>query len=167
MAGWKRHGMLAAGARAPEIELRDPAGGTRSLRSLLDQGPVLLAFFKVSCPVCQYTFPFLERIYQGAGDGRAAIQIIGVSQDKAEATREFAEEFGLSFPLLLDEARTGYAASNAFGISSVPSLFLVEPDGTIALGESGFSRRGLSVVGERAGTAPFRSGERVPELRPG
>jgi peroxiredoxin len=167
MAGWKRREMLAAGVRAPDIELREPAGGTRSLRSILEQGPALVAFFKVSCPICQYTFPFLERIYQGAGDGRAAVQIIGISQDNAQATGEFAAEFGISFPLLLDEARAGYAASNAFGISSVPSLFLVEPDGTIALGESGFSRRGLAAVGERTGVAPFRPDERVPELRPG
>jgi peroxiredoxin len=172
MAAWKQQSMLAAGARAPEFELEDTAGATHSLRSLLSHGPVLLAFFKVTCPVCQYTFPFLERIHQGSGasDASAAnapVRIVGISQDNARTTLEFAEEFGLSFPLLVDEAGKGYAASNAYGITSVPSLFLVEPNGSIALSDSGFTRRGLVAVGERAGVIPFRPDERVPERRPG
>ena len=63
------------------------------------------------------------------------------------------------FPLLVDEAGKGYAASNAYGITSVPSLFLVEPNGSIALSDSGFTRRGLVAVGERAGVIPFRPDE--------
>jgi peroxiredoxin len=159
--------MLAAGERAPEFTLRDAAGGTHSLGEMLGRGPVLLAFFKVSCPVCQYAFPFLERIYQGSGAASGPVQIAGISQDDAQSTREFIAEFGVSFPVLFDAAGAGYPASNGFGIESVPSLFLIEPGGEIALSESGFSRRDLEAVGERAGAAPFQPGESVPELRPG
>lgn len=159
--------MLAAGARAPEFSLRDAGGERHSLQSLIEPGPVLLAFFKVSCPICQYTLPFLERIHAGAGGAEASIRIVGISQDGARDTQEFASEFGLTFPMLLDEAGAGYPASNAFGIGTVPSLFLVEPDGGIAKSETGFSKRELEEVGRRAGVAPFQSGERVPEMRPG
>jgi hypothetical protein len=37
-------------------------GGETTLRDLISNGPALLAFFKVSCPVCQMTLPFLDRI---------------------------------------------------------------------------------------------------------
>jgi peroxiredoxin len=163
----KQRQMLAAGARAPEFDLRDTGGERHSLQSLIEHGPVLLAFFKVSCPVCQYTLPFLERIHRQAGDGNAPVRIIGISQDGARDTEEFSSEFGLTFPMLLDEAAAGYPASNAFGIGAVPSLFLVEPDGGIATSEAGFSKRELEEVGRRAGVAPFQPGERVPEMRPG
>ncbi|MGE5644563.1 MAG: peroxiredoxin family protein [Acidobacteriota bacterium] len=154
MAGSRQRKLLAEGARAPEFVLRE-------LKERLARGPVLLAFFKVSCPVCQYTFPFLERI-AGAG-----LEIVGVSQDNAAAAREFSREYGVTFPMLIDDAAAGYAMSNAFGISSVPSLFLIEQDGTLSLSGEGFSKRDLEKAGSRAGLAPFREGERVPELRPG
>jgi len=166
MAGKQRQ-MLARGARAPEFDLRDPGGERHSLCSLLEGGPLLLAFYKVSCPVCQYTLPFLERIHAGAGSANPPVRIVGISQDDARDTEEFAIEFGLSFPMLLDEADAGFPASNAFGIRTVPSLFLVEPEGSIAVSESGFSKRELEEVGRRAGVAPFQPGERVPEQKPG
>ncbi len=164
MGGWQRRELLAVGTRAPEFRLRRLDGGEESLSEILARGPAVLVFFKVSCPVCQYTFPFLERLYRGGG---AAVQIFGISQDDAAATREFNSEFGVTFPTLLDGRDGGYPVSNAYGISSVPTLFLVERDGTIVVSESGFSKGDLETVGQRAGTAPFRAGERVPELRPG
>ena len=71
-------------------------------------------------------------------------------------------------PTLLDREEDGYPASNAFGISHVPSLFLVEPDGAISLASSGFveARSG----GHRRG-APGSSRsmpeEKVPEWKAG
>lgn len=155
--------MLGEGARAPEFRLSDLDGSAHTLSDILARGPALLAFFKVSCPVCQYTFPFLERLHLGA----SGVQIFGVSQDQAGATRDFNEEQGVTFPTLLDDAGQGYPVSNAFGIQSVPALFLVEPDGSIFLSETGFSKRDLETLGGRVGVVPFRPGERVPEQRPG
>jgi peroxiredoxin len=159
--------MLAVGSRAPEFELRDLDGARRALSEILARGPALLAFFKASCPVCQYTFPFLERIFAGAGGASAAVQIIAVSQDNAASTREFNREYGVTFPALLDDPAAGYPASNAFGLYSVPTLFLIEQDGTVSMSAAGFSKSDLETLGHRLGVAPFRQGERVPEQRPG
>jgi peroxiredoxin len=94
------------------------------------------------------------------------VQFIGVSQDDVRTTREFRERFGITFPTLLDESRR-YPASNAFGISSVPSLFLVEVDGTISMAFHGFSKPDLELVGERAGVPPFTPEDHVPDWKPG
>jgi len=88
-----------------------------------------------------------------------------VSQDQLAATREFNREFGVTFPTLLDDG--AYAVSNAFGIDSVPSLFLIEPDGAISLSVSGFAKQDLEVLGQRLGVAAFRADESVPEYKPG
>jgi len=152
--------MLPVGAHAPEFQLPDLKGTERTLAGILADGPAVLAFFKVSCPVCQYTFPFLERLQ------RSAVQVVGISQDQAGATQEFCREFGITFTTLLDDPKN-YAVSNAFAIANVPSLFLIEADGSVAASESGFSRRILETAGRRAGVSVFLPGESVPESRPG
>ncbi len=155
--------VLKAGALAPDFELRDLEGRVRSLKEMLAGGPVLLGFFKISCPVCQFTFPFLERLHQAAGP----VQFVGISQDDAPDTREFNRAYGITFPTLLDEEEKGYPVSNAFGISVVPSLFLTEPDGKVSWTLEGFSRKDLEALGRRVGAAPFHPGERVPDWKGG
>jgi peroxiredoxin len=163
MGFWKQRKKLETGDRAPEFELRTLGGEAKSLKTILESGPAVLAFFKVSCPVCQFTFPFLERIHQGA----SGLQLIAVSQDDARSTREYHRQYGVSFTTLLDEAGQGYPVSNAFGISTVPSLILIEPDGSISMTSAGFSKRDLAALGERAGVTPFQPGEYVPEWQAG
>src|SRR5262245_1121252 len=116
--------MVEAGAPAPAFRLEALGGGTESLADLLKKGRALVALLKVSCPFCQLASPFLDRIAAGAG-----LQVIAVSQDDDGSTQNFNQRFGVTFPTLLDRAKEDYPASNAYGISSVPSIFMVEPDG--------------------------------------
>jgi peroxiredoxin len=154
--------MLKAGKTAPAFQLQDDDGNATSLEDWLSDGPVLLAFFKASCPTCQYTLPYLSRLSQETG-----VPVLGISQDDAETTRDFKAAYRLPFQTVLDTAETGYAVSNAYKITHVPSLFLLEPDGVISLSESGFSRSALESIAQRFGGAVFRQGEQVPEFRPG
>ena len=124
-----------------------------------------MAFFKSTCPVCQMTLPYLDRIHRAMAPGSFAIY--GVSQDDAETTREFAEEFGLDLPMLRDTEESSYPASNAYRISHVPSLFLVARDGTIAWSLEGFNKREFEAIAGQAGVHPFRPDEEVPEWRSG
>lgn len=154
--------MLKVGRRAQEFQLPDVNGKPVSLASLQERGPVLLAFFKVSCPVCQYTLPFLERIAAGG-----QLSVVGISQNDAEATRDFCRTFGLTFPMLLDSSSDGYRVSNAFAISVVPSLFIVETDNRISLATSGFSRGDLQDIGRLFHMSVFHDGEETPAFKPG
>ena len=154
--------MLAPGTSAPSFQLKDTEGRLQQSSELLEHGPLLLFFFKISCPVCQLTAPFLERLAQSS-----AVQVVGVSQDDAASTKAFKGRFGLTLPVLLDESKAKYPASNAFGISTVPSLFLVEPGGLISAAFSGFSKTDLAALGTRAGVDVFKPDERVPAFRAG
>jgi peroxiredoxin len=158
--------LLAAGNYAPHCELEDLAGGTWSLAEALRRGPLLLAFFKVSCPTCQLTFPFLQRLADGAGE--QAPELVAVSQDDSAGTAQFHKRFGLSMRTVLDRTQApAFPVSNAFGITHVPSLFLIEPDARISMRADGFNKAQLEELGERFGVAVFRSGDRVPVLQPG
>jgi peroxiredoxin len=162
MASKRETQMLGDGERAPDFELEDHAGVRRGP----SPKPVLLAFFKVGCPTCQFTFPFLERLYRRSGAHRE-IAMCAISQDDAESTREFRTEFGISIPTLLDKEDEGYPVSNAYGLTNVPSLFLVEPDGKISRSLMGFDKRGMEELGRRLGAQPFEDGEYVPEWKSG
>ena len=153
--------MLASGAKAPEVSLSTLSGRRETLAETRAQGPLLLVFYKGGCPVCQMTLPFLQRL--SAGD----LPIIAISQDSSTETEQFQKRFGVTLPVLLDRKEDGYPASNAFGITNVPSLFLIEPDGKISVAVSGFRKADLEVLGQRAGVEIFGAHETVPEWKAG
>jgi len=162
---------IVAGHKAPGFFLKS-LDGTAYSQKLVQQGPAVVAFFKVSCPVCQFTFPFLERIYQRfGGDG---LTFLGISQDDARDTRDFAKEFGVTFPMALDEKQDGYPASNAYGLTNVPTILLIETDGTVNVSCMGFDKKDLQSIAaelaERKKIPPaalFRPNESVPDHKPG
>ena len=151
--------MPGEGDFAPGFELNEIGGGAWKLGEALVNGPVLLVFFKISCPTCQFTLPFLQRL-------KPALRVMAISQDDAKGTAQFRERFGISLPTLLDPA-WAFPVSSAFGISHVPALFLVEPDGVISMAVEGFSRSHIEELGARFGVAAFREEEQIPLLRPG
>jgi peroxiredoxin len=161
---------VLADHRAPHFALNGTNGRPFSLAEALRRGPVVAAFFKISCPVCQFTLPFLERLYEAYGDDRASF--VGISQDDARDTKEFCAEFGLSFPTLLDE--DGYPVSNQYGLTNVPTVFLIAPDGKVQVSSVGFVKADLEKISaelgryrERTPVAVFRPDEVVPDYKPG
>jgi peroxiredoxin len=161
---------LAAGKTAPLFTLNGSDGKRYSLAEALNKGPVLLAFFKVSCPVCQFTFPYVERLFERYGGG--PLTIWGISQDDARDTNEFRQEFEITFPALIDTDR--YEVSNDYRISNVPTLFLIDPSGKIALSETGFSKPDIENIAAQFAaickTPPsvfFAPSEIVPNHKPG
>jgi len=166
---------LPAGTKAPDFSL--PAlfsakdGGKFSLQAALKQGPVLAAFFKVSCPVCQYTFPYLERMHKAYGDRK--VTIVGISQDNQRDTAAFLKEYGITFRTLLDDPN-GYAVSNAYGLTNVPTLFLIGQDGQIEITSVGWVKQEVEDINRRLAAAQqavlppiFQSGEDVRDFQAG
>jgi len=162
MAARRQHQLLDAGMRAPHFRLPLLDGGETTLAELISHGPVLLVLFKVTCPVCQFTLPFLERLHTA---GR--LTIYGISQNDQDDTRDFNREFGVTFPILLDSEESGFVVSNEFGITHVPTSFLVEPDGMISRVIEGWVKREIEWLGSMAGVFPFRQGDNVPEWKAG
>ena len=150
------------GARAPEFRLPRLDGGDISLAEIAAQGPALLAFFKNSCPVCQLTFPFLERLHQAG-----TLPVYGISQNDAGDTRAFAKRYRTTLPMLLDSEASGFPVSNAYGISSVPTMFLIERDGSIAQTVVGWRKQEIAALGATAGGSVIRPEDNVPEWKAG
>jgi peroxiredoxin len=161
---------LTRGRVAPDFSLPAVDGRSFSLKQALTEGAVLAAFFKVSCPVCQYALPFLERIYQNSGS--KGVTIVGISQDNQRDTKAFLKEFGITFPVLVEDPT--YPVSNAYGLTNVPSIFWIAPDGEIGISSVGWSRPDIEQIhrqiSEIHGVVPqplFRPGEDVRDFRAG
>lgn len=162
---------LTGGTSAPDFKLQTLDGKQFSLREALVRGPVVAAFFKVSCPVCQYAFPFLERIYKAHGGKN--VTIVGVSQNDKKDTAAFVKEYGLTFPILLDDTNA-YPVSNAYGLTNVPTIFWIAQDGEIEISSVGWDRKEIEEINRKAaksnseGPKPvFGADEQVPDFRAG
>jgi peroxiredoxin len=162
---------LAVGAKAPEFELKAMDGKRFSLNEELARGPMVLAFFKVSCPTCQYAFPFFERLHKAYA--QKGVTLVGVSQNNAKETSAFVKEFGVTFPVLLDDTNS-YPVSNAYGLTNVPTLFWIAQDGEIEVSSVGWVKadfeqlnRKMAEAGKIAPAAVFRPNEDVRDYRAG
>jgi peroxiredoxin len=162
---------LAVGKTAPDFTLSTLEGKVFSLKDALSHAPVVLAFFKVSCPTCQYAFPFYERLFRAYQNKQ--VTLVGVSQNNTEETAAFAKEFGISFPLVLEDTLT-YPVSNAYGLTNVPTLFWIGTDGTIEISSVGWAKPDFELINRRMAeacaiaTAPmFQATDDVRDYRAG
>ena len=163
--------VLNPGTTAPTFTLPTMDGKPFSLREALAKGPVIAAFFKISCPTCQYAFPYLQRIYQTHGNH--AVTIVGISQNDKKDTAAFLRQYGVTFPVLLDDVNT-YPVSNAYGLTNVPTIFWIAQDGEIEISSVGWIRREMEDLNRRAaevsgdGLKPlFDRGEEIADFRAG
>lgn len=162
---------LTIGKHAPDFTLPTLDGQSFSLKDALSRGPVLAAFFKISCPVCQFAFPYLERIYRAYQN--QGVTIVGISQNTAQDTKHFLKEYGITFPVLLDDTAS-YPVSNAYGLTNVPTIFWIEPDGEIAVSSVGWLKAEIEELNQRVAEAnhnpvipTFQAGENIPGFRAG
>jgi peroxiredoxin len=169
--GEKKMSALTVGTPAPSFELPAMDGSRFSLPDALTRGPVLAIFFKISCPVCQYAFPYFERIYKKYGGSK--LTIVGISQNDTQDTAAFLKNFDVTFPVLLDDTTT-YPASNAYGLTNVPTAFWISEDGTIEISSVGWARQDfedmVSKAASATGTPPtpvFQPTEKIADFRAG
>jgi thiol-disulfide isomerase/thioredoxin len=124
------------------------------------EGPVVLAFFKTTCPVCQMAAPKVQALAE------SGLRVVAVGQDPPPAIRSYAERHGQEVTTLSEPAP--YPVSDAFGIDTVPSLFLVGEDGTVRDAVVSWDRGAWNRLAEEAGGAPVSDeGDGLPPFRPG
>jgi peroxiredoxin len=163
---------LPSGIKAPEFALTTTSGKPAVLSELLTRGPAVVAFFKISCPVCQYAFPYLERIWRL--HKQEPVTFLGISEDSLPDTQSFIKQYGITFPVALDKAPR-YLVSNAYTLTNVPSTFLIDRDGDIQVSSVGWSRKEMEEINLKlSGMDPalqqfpiFKTGEEVAEFKPG
>ncbi|HEX3623126.1 MAG TPA: TlpA disulfide reductase family protein [Acidimicrobiales bacterium] len=152
--------MLTTGDKAPSFRLVDITSG-QEVTDPWSEGQVLLAFFKTSCPVCKMVAPMLTKLSE------AGVRVVAVGEDPPEDLTQYADEQGQRVSATLTEPAP-YAVSEAFGLESVPSVFLVGPDGAIENAIGGWSRDTWNALAESVGAPPVSApDDGLRPFRPG
>lgn len=104
---------LAVGAQAPDFELQDIRGETRSLKSMLAQGPVVVTFYRGSwCPFCVAQLGAYEEAL--AEMKSLGAQLVAISPQTPENSKATARSLHLTSTVLSD---TGNTVAKKFGVA--------------------------------------------------
>lgn len=116
---------IKEGVQAPDFtgELID---GTSITLSELQGKPVIINFWATWCGPCVKEMPAFERLKDDFGD---KIGIIAVNcGDDAGTVKDFMEENGYTFPVVLDEE---YSISMLYPTNSIPYTVVVDAEGKV------------------------------------
>jgi cytochrome c biogenesis protein CcmG/thiol:disulfide interchange protein DsbE len=137
---------------APDFSLPSVDGKTITL-SRLKGKVVLLDFWATWCAPCRLAIPHLNEMYRVYRE--RGLEIIGVSLDTGgrERVRKFAVNMGIQYTIIMadDEVVKNY------GISPIPTTYLIDRDGSISSKWVGFSQNLMSKIS--AETERLLSGE--------
>lgn len=139
VAGWSQRDRFASaevGARAPGFELTTLDGDTTSLAAY-DGQVVLLNFWATWCPPCVHEMPSMERLYTDLRERGFVVLGVSVDVDPGEAdadgrvqgiVREYVDELGVTFPILLDPEGS---VEDVYNVSGLPTTYVIGRDGRI------------------------------------
>ena len=115
----------AQGEPLPELTFSCFTGGAPvALRDV--RGPAVINIWASWCPPCRKELPAFQRLSERSA-GR--FQVIGVnSRDSRSAAQSIGEDFGVRFPMLIDQ---GDALQRALNRNALPLTLFVDGDGRV------------------------------------
>jgi thioredoxin-dependent peroxiredoxin len=125
---------MKAGDPAPDFELPDETGTTRSLKDLLSSGPLVLFFYPAAmtpgCTAESCHFRDLAKEFAEVGAGR-----VGISPDPVAKQQQFSDKHSFDFPLLSDadgSVAKQFGVRRSFGpLLTKRQTFVIDTDGKV------------------------------------
>ena len=115
---------LEIGSAAPDFELIALTGETIRLSQFRGQ-PVLLSFGATWCPDCRAEAPLLEEVHKSQPD---LIVLLVDIQEEAGIVQGFADEFGITHPILLDQDGK---VSERYQVFAIPTELFIDKQGIV------------------------------------
>lgn len=113
---------LKVGDKAPAFTLKDPEGHEVSSAALLEQGPLIVSFYRgVWCPYCNMDLQALQAALPEFE--KLGARLVATSPQTAPNSRKSVRQNELTFPILSDP---GNAIAAAFGLRFTMPDYLVE-----------------------------------------
>ena len=156
--------LLGPPAAFPDLDLPALDGERRPLSEAWRQGWAVIAVGHGDCETTRRALPFVDRLHRGAAP---TATVLAVLQDGAAEAQALMDTLGLELPVRLEA--DPYPLARRLGLGTVPTLFLVSPQGRIESVSEGFRRADFEAFGARLEVpAPmFLAGDDAPALRPG
>lgn len=133
--------LAAVGNNVKDFTLSTPKGDSISFNSLRGKY-VLIDFWSSWCGPCKASFPHMKEVYKKYAG--ANFEILGISIDESKsAWLNEVNKQDLPWPQVLD---TKKVYVSGFGVTGVPTTFLISPDGKIMMKEIGFDKTGNGMI---------------------
>jgi peroxiredoxin len=117
------------GFLAPAFSLEMPDGREIALDELRGK-VVLVNVWATWCPPCRAEMPAMQRVYEEyQAQGFEILAVNSTVQDTLSNLEPFVNEYGLTFPILLD--RQG-EVTRLYRVMSLPTSFFIGKDGVIS-----------------------------------
>jgi len=114
------------GEMAPDFQYQNADGEILFISDLKGKA-VLLNFWQVRCPPCVHEMPFLQQVYEEWVTEDFVMLAVNVGE-ATSTVNGFIEENELTFPILLDTART---TSRLYAIRYVPTTYFIDKEGIL------------------------------------
>ncbi|MFD1467092.1 TlpA family protein disulfide reductase [Hymenobacter caeli] len=131
------HRVGAAGG-LPSVPLYTLDGRPANLRRFAGK-VVLLNLWASWCPPCRAEMPALQRLYGQVDTARVAFVLVSLDEQPARA-RRVVEQAGYTFPVFFPAA----PLPKVFTTRSIPTTFVLAPDGTVAVRTEGMADYGTA-----------------------
>ncbi|MDR2793741.1 MAG: TlpA family protein disulfide reductase [Treponema sp.] len=118
--------VLRTGSPAPDFSASRLNGTQVRLGSLMGK-VIFLNFWATWCPPCREEMPSMEALYQRFRNRDIEFLAVDIQENRNRVSA-FMEQFGLTFPALMDV--TG-RISTQYGIRSIPTTFIIDRNGNI------------------------------------
>ena len=115
------------GENAPNFTLKNLDGKEINLNQFRGKH-VLINFWATWCGPCKIEMPSLEALYERFKDRNFVLLAISNDMFGANIVKPFVKAHNINFPVLLDQR---LKVSNTFGVVSLPTTFMIDPQGKI------------------------------------
>jgi peroxiredoxin len=117
----------SVGYFAPNFKLRNIKGNYESLDSYRG-GVVVLNFWATWCAPCRIEMPSFEKLYRRYRSEGVTVLAITLDKNSENKIKSFVDEYGLSFPILLDEKGE---VERLYPSMTIPFTYIIDRQGRI------------------------------------
>jgi peroxiredoxin len=116
---------IAQGEKAPDFTVKTMEGKEVKL-SDYEGKKVFLNFWATWCPPCKAEMPHMQSFYD---DKPENIEILAINLEESnKKISEFVDQYGLTFPILMDEDGK---VTETFEVYTIPTTYVLNEDGTV------------------------------------
>jgi peroxiredoxin len=126
---------LDVGAPAPSFANPQMDGTYLMSKNIFGKGWVLLDFFATDCEPCKKELPELQEMADELGSKGFSVLVIATDTQGTVLVKPFVESQKIRLPLVIDRYRV---TTERYGVTQIPSVFLVDPKGAIAFKAEGY-----------------------------
>jgi len=118
---------LEVGNKAPDFQLDTLSGDSVKLSDFRGHR-VMINFWATWCPPCRAEMPDMEKFHQDKDIVILAVNLTN-SESSVEDIENFADEYKLTFPVLMD---SNLDVANLYAIQPIPTTYMVDSNGLIS-----------------------------------